>query len=129
VSSRALGVKAVLLFGIPAAKDPHGLESFAEDGVVQQSIRAEGGAAGSRPSSPTSVSASTRITATAAFSTTPATSSNDETLDVLRRIAVSHGEAGADVVAPSGMIDGMVGAVRGRSTRRGSSESRSSRMR
>ena len=38
---------------------------------------------------------------------------NDETLEVLRRIAVSHGEAGADVVAPSGMIDGMVGAIRG----------------
>jgi porphobilinogen synthase len=37
---------------------------------------------------------------------------NDETLDVLGRIAVSHGEAGADVVAPSGMIDGMVGAIR-----------------
>jgi porphobilinogen synthase len=38
---------------------------------------------------------------------------NDETLEVLGRIAVSHGEAGADVVAPSGMIDGMVGAIRG----------------
>ena len=38
---------------------------------------------------------------------------NDETLETLARIAVSHGEAGADVVAPSGMIDGMVGAIRG----------------
>ena len=38
---------------------------------------------------------------------------NDETLEVLGRIAVSHAEAGADVVAPSGMIDGMVGAIRG----------------
>jgi porphobilinogen synthase len=37
---------------------------------------------------------------------------NDETLDVLARIAVSHAQAGADVVAPSGMIDGMVGAIR-----------------
>jgi len=37
---------------------------------------------------------------------------NDETLEVLGRIAVSHGDAGADVVAPSGMIDGMVGAIR-----------------
>ena len=43
---------------------------------------------------------------------------NDETLEVLGRIAVSHGEAGADVVAPSGMIDGMVGAIRGRPRRR-----------
>ena len=38
---------------------------------------------------------------------------NDETLEVLGRIAVSHAEAGADVVAPSGMIDGMVRAIRG----------------
>jgi len=37
---------------------------------------------------------------------------NDETLEILGRIAISHAEAGADVVAPSGMIDGMVGAVR-----------------
>ena len=109
----ALGIKAVLLFGIPAAKDPHGLESFAEDGVVQQSIR-------------TLKEAQPDLAVVTDVCLCEYTDhghcgllddagdvSNDETLDVLRRIAVSHGEAGADVVAPSGMIDGMVGAIRG----------------
>ena len=109
----ALGIKAVLLFGIPAAKDPHGLESFAEDGVVQQSIRTL------KEAQPDLVV----VTDVCLCEYTDhghcgllddaGDVSNDETLDVLRRIAVSHGEAGADVVAPSGMIDGMVGAVRG----------------
>ena len=109
----ALGIKAVLLFGIPAAKDPHGLESFAEDGVVQQSIRTL------KEAQPDLVV----VTDVCLCEYTDhghcgllddaGDVSNDETLDVLRRIAISHGEAGADVVAPSGMIDGMVGAVRG----------------
>jgi len=109
----ALGIKAVLLFGIPATKDPHGLESFAEDGVVQQSIRTL------KEAQPDLVV----VTDVCLCEYTDhghcgllddaGDVSNDETLDVLRRIAVSHGEAGADVVAPSGMIDGMVGAVRG----------------
>ena len=109
----ALGIKAVLLFGIPATKDPHGLESFAEDGVVQQAIR-------------TLKDAHPDIVVVTDVCLCEYTDhghcgllddaggiSNDETLDVLRRIAVSHAEAGADVVAPSGMIDGMVGAIRG----------------
>ena len=109
----ALGIKAVLLFGIPSAKDPHGLESFADDGVVQQAIRALKDA---RP----------QLVVVTDVCLCEYTDHghcglvddagdvlNDETLEVLRRIAVSHGEAGADVVAPSGMIDGMVGAIRG----------------
>jgi porphobilinogen synthase len=109
----ALGVKAVLLFGIPSAKDPHGLESFADDGVVQQAVR-------------TLKEASPELVVATDVCLCEYTDHghcglldgegyvlNDETLDVLGRIAVSHGEAGADVVAPSGMIDGMVGAIRG----------------
>ena len=109
----ALGIKAVILFGVPATKDPHGLESFAEDGVVQQAIR-------------TLKDAHPDIVVVTDVCLCEYTDhghcgllddaggiSNDETLDVLRRIAVSHAEAGADVVAPSGMIDGMVGAIRG----------------
>ncbi len=107
------GVKAVLLFGIPSAKDPHGLESYAEDGVVQQAIRAL-------------KDASSELVVVTDVCLCEYTDHghcglldgegyvlNDETLEVLGRIAVSHGEAGADVVAPSGMIDGMVGAIRG----------------
>ncbi len=109
----ALGLKAVLLFGIPGSKDPHGLESFADDGVVQQAIR-------------TLKDALPELVVVTDVCLCEYTDHghcgllddagdvlNDETLDVLRRIAVSHGEAGADVVAPSGMIDGMVGAIRG----------------
>ena len=109
----ALGVKAVLLFGIPSAKDPHGLESFAEGGVVQHAIRAL------KDSSPELVV----MTDVCLCEYTDHGHCglldgegyvlNDETLEILGRIAVSHAEAGADVVAPSGMIDGMVGAIRG----------------
>jgi porphobilinogen synthase len=109
---RALGVKAVLLFGIPSSKDPHGSESFADDGVVQHAIRAL------KDADPALVV----VTDVCLCEYTDHGHCgllddegfvlNDETLELLGRIAVSHAEAGADVVAPSGMIDGMVGAIR-----------------
>jgi porphobilinogen synthase len=107
-----LGIKAVLLFGIPETKDPLGLESHAEDGVVQQAILAL------KETSPDLVV----VTDVCLCEYTDHGHCgiledsgyllNDETLEVLARIAVSHAQAGADVVAPSGMIDGMVGAIR-----------------
>ena len=109
----ALGLKAVILFGIPAAKDPQGHESFADDGVVQQAIRAL------KEARPDLVVATDVCLCEytdhghCGLLDEAGDVLNDETLDVLRRIALSHGEAGADVVAPSGMIDGMVGAIRG----------------
>ena len=109
----ALGVKAVVLFGIPSAKDPHGQESYADDGIVQQAIAAL------KDASPELVVMTDvclcEYTDHGHCGLVDADGDvlNDETLDVLGRIAVSHGEAGADVVAPSGMIDGMVGAIRG----------------
>jgi porphobilinogen synthase len=109
----ALGLKAVLLFGIPGAKDPQGTESYADDGIVQNAIRAL------KAASPELVV----LTDVCMCEYTDHGHCgllddsgyvlNDETLEVLGRIAVSHAEAGADVVAPSGMIDGMVGAIRG----------------
>jgi porphobilinogen synthase len=108
----AVGIRAVLLFGIPSTKDPLGLESHAEDGVVQHAIRAL------KDASPELVV----MTDVCMCEYTDhghcglvgldGEVLNDETLEVLGRIAVSHGDAGADVVAPSGMIDGMVGAIR-----------------
>ncbi len=108
----ALGIKAVLLFGIPATKDPLGLESHAEDGVVQEAVRAL-------------KAASHELVVVTDVCLCEYTDHghcgllgedgyvlNDETLEILGRIAVSHAEAGADVVAPSGMLDGMVGAIR-----------------
>jgi porphobilinogen synthase len=108
----SLGIRAVLLFGIPSTKDSGGSESYAEDGVVQQAIRALEAA------SPDLVV----VTDVCLCEYTDHGHCgvldpdgyllNDETLELLGRIAVSHAEAGADVVAPSGMIDGMVGAIR-----------------
>jgi porphobilinogen synthase len=108
----SLGIKAALLFGIPASKDAFGLESYAEDGVVQQAIRAL------KEASPELVV----VTDVCLCEYTDHGHCglldpdgyvlNDETLEILGRIAVSHAEAGADVVAPSGMLDGMVAAIR-----------------
>jgi len=108
----SLGIKAVLLFGLPESKDPLGLESHAEDGVVQQAVRAL------KEATPELVVVTDvclcEYTDHGHCGLVDAEGEvlNDETLDVLARIAVSHGEAGADIVAPSGMIDGMVGAIR-----------------
>jgi porphobilinogen synthase len=108
----ALGIKAVLLFGIPAEKDPQGLESFAEDGVVQHAVRAL------KEASPELVVMTDVCLCEytdhghCGLLDDDGYVLNDETLEVLGRIALSHAEAGVDVVAPSGMIDGMVGAIR-----------------
>ncbi|MGH2537169.1 MAG: porphobilinogen synthase [Candidatus Promineifilaceae bacterium] len=116
-----LGIPAVILFGIPAVKDPVGLENFAPDGIVQQAIRALKQA----------VPQLLIITDVCLCEYTdhghcgllnsgdgrhPHLTDgyvlNDETLAILVKVAVSHAEAGADIVAPSGMIDGMVRAIR-----------------
>jgi porphobilinogen synthase len=109
----ALGVKAVLLFGIPSAKDPHGLESFADDGVVQQALRALKDASSELVVATDVCLCEYTDHGHCGLLDGEGYVLNDETLEILGRIAVSHGEAGADVVAPSGMIDGMVGAIRG----------------
>jgi porphobilinogen synthase len=119
----ALGVPAVLLFGIPAAKDPIGLENFDEDGIVQQAVRAI------KAALPELVVVTDvclceytdhghcGILHTAASNDAHAGLEegyvlNDETLPILARVAISHAAAGADIVAPSGMMDGMVTAIR-----------------
>ena len=108
----ALGVRAVLLFGIPAAKDPHGLESFADDGVVQQAIGALKDASSELVVMTDVCLCEYTDHGHCGLVDDDGDVLNDETLELLGRIAVSHADAGADVVAPSGMIDGMVGAIR-----------------
>ena len=107
----ALGIPAVLLFGLPATKDAVGKENFAEDGIIQQAVRAIKAA----------VPELVVITDVCLCEYTDHGHCglldgeeilNDETLEVLQRVAVSHAEAGADVVAPSGMMDSMVVAIR-----------------
>ena len=108
----ALGIPAVMLFGIPAEKDPIGLENFADDGIVQQAIRAI----------KSTVPDLCVITDVCLCEYTDHGHCgilddagyvlNDETLDILQKVVLSHADAGADIVAPSGMIDGMVAAIR-----------------
>ncbi|HXG75810.1 MAG TPA: porphobilinogen synthase [Gaiellaceae bacterium] len=108
----ALGIRAVLLFGIPEAKDPLGTESFAEDGVVQRAVRALKEAAPDLVVLTDVCLCEYTDHGHCGLLDDTGYVLNDETLEVLGRIAVSHAEAGADVVAPSGMLDGMVGAIR-----------------
>jgi porphobilinogen synthase len=117
-----LGLPGVILFGIPAQKDPVGVENFEPHGIIQESIRVikravpelivitdiclceytDHGHCGllnqgvelPNPHLPEGYVL------------------NDPTLEVLAKVAVSHAEAGADIVAPSGMMDGMVAAIR-----------------
>ncbi|EMA34179.1 porphobilinogen synthase [Haloarcula japonica] len=111
------GVEAVMLFGVPESKDERGSRAWAEDGVVQEATR--------RITDETDAYVITDVCLCeytdhghcgvledAAAEDPRLTVRNDETLDLLGKIAASHAAAGADMVAPSGMIDGMVGAIR-----------------
>ena len=115
------GVSAIILFGIPQEKDPVGLENFAENGIVQQAIRAI------KKELPEMIVVTDvclceytdhghcGILNTGEhfqFGLPEGYVLNDPTLDVLAKVAVSHAECGADIVAPSGMIDGMVATIR-----------------
>jgi porphobilinogen synthase len=116
-----MGIPAVILFGIPEEKDPLGLENFDPQGIIQQATQViksavpemlvitdvclceytDHGHCGLlntgdhfQPNLPESYVL------------------NDATLDILSKVSISHAEAGADVIAPSGMMDGMVAAIR-----------------
>ena len=106
-----LGIKAVILFGIPKKKDEAGTEAYDEGGIVQEAIRA--------------IKAEVKnllvITDVCLCEFTShghcgvvkeGEILNDVTLELLAQMAVSHAEAGADIVAPSDMMDGRVGAIR-----------------
>ncbi len=106
-----LNIPAVILFGVPAHKDPLGQENFADDGIVQQAARAI------KQANPdilvmTDVCMCEYTDHGHCGIVREGEILNDETLDILGKVAVSHAAAGADVVAPSGMMDGMVGAIR-----------------
>jgi len=111
----SLGIPAILLFGIPESKDSEGSGAWAEDGIVQQALRAiknkceklilitdvciceytDHGHCGPLRETAGQVEVD-----------------NDRALDLLGRIALSHAQAGADMVAPSDMMDGRIGHVR-----------------
>jgi porphobilinogen synthase len=108
---RSLGIQAVLLFGIPAHKDDVGSENFAENGIVQQALRRL------RERHPDLLLISDLCCCEYTSHghcgvVRDGTVDNDATLEILSRAAVSHASAGADIIAPSGMMDGMVSAIR-----------------
>jgi porphobilinogen synthase len=129
--THALGVPAIILFGLPEKKDEVATGAWAEDGIVQQAARAikrevhdlvimgdvclceymsHGHCGVVRAAQPQSLGA--------AVATPPAVAAdyeilNDATLELLARTSVSLARAGVDVIAPSDMMDGRVGAIRG----------------
>ncbi len=107
----SLGIPAVLLFGIPAHKDEQGSASWQNDGVVQRAIR---GIKGSVPDLCviTDVCLCEYTTHGHCGVLQGQEVANDATLPLLARQALSHAAAGADIVAPSDMMDGRVGALR-----------------
>ncbi len=111
----SLGVNTVVLFGIPGEKDAHGSQAYCETGIVQVATRAIKAA----------YPAMTVIADTCLCEYTDhghcgplceiggeLTVDNDAALDLLARTAVSQAQAGADIVAPSAMMDGQIGAIR-----------------
>ena len=108
----AAGVTSVLLFGLPETKDPAASEAFATEGIVQQAVRRI------KADFP-EVVVITDVCLCAytdhghcGLLTDRGTIDNDTTLPVLARVALSHAEAGADIVAPSDMMDGRIAAIR-----------------
>jgi porphobilinogen synthase len=106
-----LGVQAVILFGIPEEKDEQGTGAWEDDGIVQRALRAL------RPRFPelvlmTDVCLCEYTSHGHCGVIVDGEVHNDQSLELIVRTAVSHVEAGADVVAPSDMMDGRVGAIR-----------------
>ena len=119
-----LGIPAVILFGIPATKDATGSDNTSSDGIVPQAIRAI------KDAVPDLLVISDMcfceytdhghcgiINVPGQAHYTPTLPEgyllNDPTLEILSQASVVHAQAGADIIAPSGMVDGMVGAIRG----------------
>jgi porphobilinogen synthase len=106
------GVRSVLLFGLPASKDADGSGAWAADGVVQQAIRELRRAAGDELAVIADVCLCEYTSHGHCGVLRGEDVDNDATLPLLARTAASLEEAGADVVAPSAMMDGQVAAIR-----------------
>ncbi|MGH2385042.1 MAG: porphobilinogen synthase [Candidatus Limnocylindria bacterium] len=106
------GVRSVLLFGLPESKDAEGSGAWADDGVVQQGVRALRSAAGDGLAIIADVCLCEYTSHGHCGVLHDASVDNDATLPLLARTAVSLATAGADVVAPSAMMDGQVAAIR-----------------
>jgi porphobilinogen synthase len=109
--AQSMGIPGVLLFGIPQDKDARGSEAYAEDGIIQQAVQAI------KETVPdllviTDVCLCEYTSHGHCGIVEDGRVKNDPTLDLIARTALSHVEAGADIVAPSDMMDGRVAAIR-----------------
>jgi porphobilinogen synthase len=107
----SMGIPALLVFGLPESKDPRGSEAYADDGIVQQAVRAV------KDTVPdllviTDVCLCQYTSHGHCGVVEDGVVKNDSSVELLARVAVSHAEAGADMVAPSDMMDGRVGGIR-----------------
>jgi porphobilinogen synthase len=108
-----LGVPGLLLFGVPAAKDAEGSQAWAEGGIVQRALRALAADLGDDVALIGDLCLCEYTDHGHCGLLGPdAGVANDATLERYQRIAVAQAEAGADVIAPSGMMDGQVAAIR-----------------
>lgn len=107
-----LGVVGFMLFGIPVNKDAEGAESYNPDGIVQQALRAVKAEVGDDLVVIADLCLCEYADHGHCGVLKGESVDNDPTLDIYGRIAVSQAAAGADVVAPSGMMDGQVAAIR-----------------
>ncbi len=106
-----LGIPGTILFGIPASKDPLGTEAYAEDGIIQQAVRAI------KDTVPDLLVITDvclcEYTDHGHCGVIEANEvQNDPTLELLVKESLTHARAGADVIAPSDMMDGRIGAIR-----------------
>jgi porphobilinogen synthase len=106
------GVAGVVVFGVPARKDPEGSEAYNADGVIQRALRALKEELGDEALVIADLCLCEYTDHGHCGIIRNEDVDNDSTLDVYARIAVSQAEAGADIIAPSGMMDGQVGAIR-----------------
>jgi len=109
---RELNVPAVLLFGLPASKDDRGSEAYATDGIVQDAVRALKDADPGLCVITDVCLCEYTEHGHCGILTASGEVDNDATLELLAATAVSHAEAGADMVAPSDMMDGHTAALR-----------------
>ena len=110
--AHALGIPAVLLFGLPAAKDEHGSGAWDDEGIIQLATRAIKEAHPELLVITDLCLCEYTSHGHCGVLTNAGSVDNDATLELLARTAVSQARAGADVIAPSDMMDGRVGALR-----------------
>jgi porphobilinogen synthase len=107
-----VGVRSLVLFGIPAHKDAQGSNAWDDDGIVQRALRQLRNAFGADVLLIADLCLCEYTDHGHCGVLDGETVANDRTLEIYQRIAVAQAAAGADVIAPSGMMDGQVGAIR-----------------